>query len=931
MLDWLEAFSVRMGSFNFRKSQTCQPETLLAQSRLMKSRTKRILRRRQRRGQKQGHTRTGCRWLGGLLLIGLAGFAVFVVVLWGLGTAVYQTITADLPAYADLNRLDNPTDFVPTQILAWTDASHQQTILIDEIIDPLNGQRQWLTLDQIPKTVIDTTIAAEAPGFWTSRFSLWQAGRQFIDFVTREGASPENLPLVQRLVRDQLGQPERSSARSKLDELLLSHRAASLYSREQILEWYLNTHYYGNLAFGIEAAATVYFDKPASDLTLAEAALLAGATSTINPFDALDQAKLEQETVLTALVETGIISQASALAAQTIPIQIAPRAIDKPDIIAPHFAKYVREELERRFGPALLLSGGLQIYTSLNLEMQSQAECVARVQINRLSGQIGLALPADELAACQALAFMPSPDTAVLGINQSANNAAVIVLDAKTAEIRALVGSVNYWNEIIDGPFNVAVNGRRQPGTAFTPFTYLTALSQGYTAATMVLDVPADFSTAVSPITYEPQNADGQFHGPMRLRQALGSDYFVPAVQVASWVGIDRIVSTASSMGLVTLAATPGSYDLSLNLGGGDVSLLDMTYAYSVLANMGVMMGQSGSRPERPLDPAAIVRVETQAGDVLYDYYEQVQQRDILTPQLAYLMNDMLADRSIRCAAFGCPNVMELPANRPAAVKTGTTNDFRDAWTIGYTPQLITGVWVGSSDNRAMAGVTGATGAAPIWQAVMAWALQDEPVSLWAQPPGLVETAVCDTSGLLASDICPTVAELFIQGTQPTVYDTIYQEFSINRETGRLATVYTPPELVENRIYKVYPEAAADWAEANGVDRPPTEYDTISIASSGSPDAQITVPQPLEIISGTVTLRGTARGADFAYYRLAYFSGLVPTNLQSIVENVTAAKTNAALAVWDTSNLNGLYTVLLTVVSEDGRFQEVTLPVTIEN
>ena len=250
---------------------------------------------------------------------------------------------------------------------------------------------------------------------------------------------------------------------------------------------------------------------------------------------------------------------------------------------------------------------------------------------------------------------------------------------------------------------------------------------------------------------------------------------------------------------------------------------------------------------------------------------------------------------------------------------------------MGYTPQLVTGVWVGNSDNQAMAGVTGVSGAAPIWQAMMAWALQEESVSSWAQPPGLVETAVCDTSGLLATEICPTVAELFIQGTQPTVYDTIYQEFAINRETGRLATVYTPAELVENHIYKVYPETAAAWAETNGVEQPPTEYDTISLTGSGGPNAQIISPQPLAVISGTVTIRGTARGADFAYYRLVYFPGLTPTTLQSIAENVTEARTNAPLATWDTSSLSGLYTILLTVVNEDGSFQEVTLPVTIEN
>ncbi|MCB9419291.1 MAG: transglycosylase domain-containing protein [Ardenticatenaceae bacterium] len=878
----------------------------------------------------QKNSRPGCRWLGGLFFAGLAGLSIFMVVMWGVGTAVYQTITADLPAYADLSQENDTVPSQPTQILAWSDARQQQTVVINEIVDPLNGRRQWLPLDQIPTDVVNAMVAFVEPGLGNGSFTLWQADQQFIAFLAGE-KEPETLPLVQQLIRDQLLLPEQSGIQSKLEELLLTHRAASLYSREQILEWYLNTHYYGNLAFGIEAAAHVYFAKPAADLTLAEAALLVGATPIINPFDAPDQAKIEQETVLAAMVEAGQISQGGALAAQVTPIQLAERAVDRQDIIAPHFAKYVRDELEHRFGPALLLTGGLQVYTPLNLEMQGQAECAARVQINRLSGQMGPALPADELAACQALDFMPPVDTAVLGIDQSVNNAAIIVMDAKTAEIRAMVGSINYWDDAIDGSFNVAVNGRRQPGTAFTPFTYLTALSQGYTAATMVLDVPSDFSTAVSPVAYQPQNADGQFHGPMRLRQALGNDYFVPAVQIASWVGMDRIVSTARSLGITTLDTAPHSYDLSLNLGGGGVSLLDMTYAYTVLANMGVMMGQSGTGNGRPIDPVAIVRVENQAGDVLYDYYQQVQQRDILTPQLAYLMNDMLADRSARCAAFGCPNVMELPANRPAAVKTGTTNDFRDAWTIGYTPQLVTGVWVGNSDNRAMAGVTGISGAAPIWQAVMAWALQDEPVAIWAQPPGMVETAVCDTSGLLATDICPTDTELFIQGTQPTVYDTIYQEFAVNRETGRLATIYTPSGLVENRIYKVYPEAAAAWAEENGIEQPPTEYDTISLASSSSADAQITFPQPLAVISGTVTILGTARGADFSYYRVAYFPGLIPATLQSIAENVTEPQTNGPLAVWDTGNLNGLYTVLLTVVDGDGRFQEVTLPVTIEN
>ncbi len=876
------------------------------------SRTTRIIRLRQRTyGQRNQGTRVSLRWLGSIILVVLLGGTAVLAIIWGVSTAVYSTLTADLPEYAQLAQPFPQSS--PTQILAWTDASQTKTIIIDEIIPPLNGERRWVTLADIPQPLIKATIVSEQPDFWTAVYKLWPS---------------EQTTIIQQAVR----QSPHFRSQSSIKEHLLAHRAFNTYSREQILEWYVNGRYYGNLAFGVEAAARVYFDKPLSDLTLAEAAMLAASSAAINPIDAPEQAKTQQEAILAALVEAGLISQTSMTAAAAVPLQIVPIVANKADIIAPHFARYARQELARLFAPEDLLAGGLQVYTSLNLALQGQAECAARAHINRLSGQIGPALPADELAGCDALDYLPPLDTAVLGLDQHVNNAAVVILDAKTAEIRALVGSANYW----ETPFNIAVDGRRQPGTAFTPITYLTALSQGYTASTMVLDVAANFSENTDDPAYIPQNADGQFHGPLRLREALGNGYIIPAIQVASWVGMDKVINTARSLGVTTLE--PADASLSLNLGGGAVSLLDMTYAYGILANMGVMVGQTGA-DGRPLDPVAIVRVEDQSGAVLYDYYQQVQQRDILSPQLAYLMNDMLADRSARCAAFDCPNVMELSANRPAAVKTGSANDFRDAWAIGYTPQLVTGVWVGNSDNSVMGvgtgvgtrGITGISGAAPIWQAVMAWALQDEPVSLWSQPPGLVETAVCDISGLLATDICPAVSELFIQGTQPAVADTIYQEFAVNRETGRLATIYTPPELIENRIYKVYPDAAGDWAQENGVALPPTEYDTIEIVTAVGEETAVTFPEPFAVISGTVTIRGTAQGANFDYYRLAYFAGLTPANIQTIAENVTRPKENAVLGHWDTSNLSGLYTILLTVLGEDGRFTEVSIPVTIDN
>jgi membrane peptidoglycan carboxypeptidase len=348
----------------------------------------------------------------------------------------------------------------------------------------------------------------------------------------------------------------------------------------------------------------------------------------------------------------------------------------------------------------------------------------------------------------------------------------------------------------------------------------------------------------------------------MRLRTALANSYNVPAVQVMSWVGVDKVIRTAHSLGITSLDQPPNSYGLSLTLGGGEVKLLDMAYAFSVMDNMGVMVGQPRLESEqrlgyRSLDPVAILRVEDRNGDIIYEY-SQPQRREILTPQLAYLMNNMLSDRNGRCPAFGCPNALELPDNRPAAAKTGTTNDFKDGWMVGYTPQLVTGVWIGNTDNSSMSNLPGSKGAAPIWHAFMSWALQDQPIDIWPQPPGLTQQAVCETSGLLPTPTCPTVSELFIPGTQPTVYDNIYQEIAINRETGRLATIYTPPELIEREIFKIYPEQAADWVRENELPQPPTEYDTINTPVTNE-NVRIVSPTPFSFVQGQVVISGTAR------------------------------------------------------------------------
>lgn len=916
-------------------------------------RNRRIISWRYRRNQQQGSPgRVFLRFL--LIFLAIFLCATFTLLSGGVATvaAVYDYLTRDLPDFTELERLgqDSQATFETTKIYAWGPDSENDgrpnPILIYEVIDPLGGDRQWLPLSQIAPHLVNGTVVIEDKSFWTNQgFDLEGIGRAFYEYVLQGGSVQGGSSITQQVVKNNLIEPERrvvgadvgfDDYQRKIEEVLLAQKISQSYTKEQILEWYLNTNFYGNLAYGIEAAARVYFNKPAAELTLPEAAMLAAIPQSpaLNPIDNPEEAKVRQELVLDSLFREGYISREELVAAKFSPVTVSAGIEQRFDIIAPHFALYVRHELEQRFGPELVLRGGLRVYTSLDLTMQGQAECVARAHVARLSGNLDAGLPADELANCPALQFLPNLRLATAGIDHQVNNAALVALDPRTGEIKAMVGSLDYWNETIDGSFNVAADGLRQPGSSFKPFTYITALSQGYNAATMVLDVETDFGTPYNGVAYVPQNYDNRFHGPMRMRTALGNSFNVPAVQVMSWVGVDNVIRTAHSMGLTSLDGPAGSYGLSLTLGGGEVRLLDMVYAYSVMDNLGVMIGQPVSEENqrlgyRTLDPVAILRVEDSQGELLYQY-SQPQRREILTPQLAFIITDMLADRNARCLAFGCPNVLELPGNRPAAAKTGTTNDFRDDWTIGYTPQLVTGVWLGNTDNSPTEGVPGSEGAAPIWHAFMSWALQNEPAQSWQLPIGLTERAVCDISGLLPTSLCPTVREFFAAGTEPVIYDNIYQEFQINRETGRLATIYTPSTLVEVKVYKIYPPEAADWVRENELEQPPTEYDTISGPLTPAGQVAILSPSPFAFVNGLVEVRGNASSDNFAYYRLAYFKGLAPAGLQTIAENVTEPKIDGLLGVWDASNLSGLYTLLLTVVRTDGTFSEASVPVTID-
>lgn len=579
------------------------------------------------------------------------------------------------------------------------------------------GLRIPVTLEEVAPIVIDATIAAEDerfvahPGF--DPIAIARAVVQFRD--QRSGASTITQQLARRLYLEADDAPV---LLRKARELLLATQLEARYSKDELLDAYLNDVYYGRNAYGIEAAARTYFGVGANELDLAQASFLAGLPQLPGLFGdpAADGAARErQRYVLDRLEETGAIDEPTRTAATAVPLAFAD--IDTP-VLAPHFTGFVYDELAR-VAPNLVGRDGLLIETTLDAALQADAERSAELRIAALA-------------------------------DHEAGNAAVVALDTRTGAVLALVGSVDF-DAAPDGQNNLAL-ALRQPGSTLKPFLYLAALERGYTVATPLLDVPSTFSSDGG--IYEPVNYDLKFRGPVPLRTALASSLNVPAVRTLDAIGIDAFSELAHRVGLRSLEATE-AYGLALTLGGGEVALLDLTAAYGALAADG-----------RLHEPHAIARVRDAAtGAVLYER-SAGPGRAVVDEVDAFLIRDVLADPLARIPAFGQGSVLETPYG--AAVKTGTSSLFRDSWTVGFTSQVTVGVWVGNPDGRPMVDLPGAAGAAPIWRDVMSAAERSRPSSGFEVPPDVVRADVCAPTGLAPGANCALISEdWFALGTAP--------------------------------------------------------------------------------------------------------------------------------------------------------------------
>ena len=697
--------------------------------------------------------------------------------------------------------------------------------LLYEITDPHQGLHTPLTLEDIPASCIQATIATEDGSFYSNPgVDAWAIVRAlYINFQGGEVLSGGST-ITQQLARNLLLSPEERTEISltrKLREAILAWRLARTYSKDEILTLYLNETYYGNLAYGIEAASRTYFGKHAAELDLAECAVLAGlpqSPATYNPLENLAAAKARQNIVLDLMVKEQFIATDRADSARREKLGFA--AVPFP-IEAPHFVMYIRGQLERLYGLEAIYRRGLEVHTTLDLDMQNTAERFARLHLAELAEQKDGEAP------------------------RVVRNAAVVVLDPQSGEVLAMLGSPDYFDPRIDGAVN-ATTALRQPGSSIKPVTYAAAFDpaiaegHGYrplTAASMMVDVRTAFVTQEGQ-PYVPENYDRVWRGPVLLRQSLASSFNLIAVKVFDYVGIDAMTDLARSMGITTFDNK--NFGLALTLGGGEVRLLELTAAYGAFANGG-----------HKVEPVTINRITDHAGQVLYETPDALNPGPpVMDARTAYLITDILSDNYARRSTFGAGSPLRL--DRPAAAKTGTTQDWRDNWTVGYTPEMVVGVWVGNADNEPMRHVSGVTGAAPIWNDVIQQLLKTHPAREFPQPPGLAQETVCAINGLLplqdatqdlpqnSSDdadssliihnssfpiSCPhTLTEQFIPGTEPHAFDTWHQAIAIDRRNGLRAGPNCAPEFMTFRTYTRYPAEAVEWAIKQGVPQPPEEY-----------------------------------------------------------------------------------------------------------
>jgi penicillin-binding protein 1C len=852
----------------------------------------------------------------------MALIAGIIVLLLGGSFVLYEyyQIAATLPSVADLQQ--RASTFETTRIF------DRNGNLLYEILDPSAGRRTFTTLDKISPVMVAATIATEDKSFYSHPGFDWTAIlRAFWQNFTEKGTVSGASTITQQLARSLLLSPEERTEQSymrKVREALLAAEITRRYSKDQILELYLNEFYYGNFAYGVEAAAETYFNTTANQLDLAQASFLAGLPQAPSVYDVYHNraaTRERQKQVLTLMYEASneancifvsnsvqkiCVDAQTAVAAYT---ELETYQFNPPDVQIryPHWVTYVRSLLEDQFDAQTIYRSGFSVYTTLDPALQDEAEQLVKQQVDSLA-------------------------------DYNATDGALVAMLPSTGEILAMVGSADFYNDAIDGQVNMATSPTRQPGSSFKPITYIAAFEKGWTPATLIWDVPSEFPPSGDPNDprppYKPVNYDGRFHGPVTVRSALANSYNIPAVKTLQYVGIydnpdtpneDGVLSVARRLGITSL--TRNDYGLSLTLGGGEVSLLEMTGVFSVIAN-------GGNR----VPPVAISKILDHDGNVVYEYQPEPGEQ-VIRPEHAFLISSILSDNEARTPMFGANSALNLPFT--AAAKTGTSNDYRDNWTLGYTPDIAVGVWVGNADYSPMKDISGLTGAAPIWSEFMQYAVQQltggTPTPFF-KPSGIVDRVICSISGTDPSQWCPNQRSEYFAADQlplPSSQD-LWAKVVFDTWTGLRASDSCKDFTKEEFALNVTDPWAVGWIQNDSQGKTWAEDMGFTNPIRFAPSRECQANDPHPVIEFPTLSEGQAIlsvpleifakidvSSDFKDYSLSYGLGDNPVEWKNLLESSQPVSQPTKIFTWDLQDLpQGIFTLKITMNSIRGGYAE---------
>ena len=854
-----------------------------------------IIQRREKRKNAQSR-RFSNRISRVILMTGIAGLVLLSALLL-FGAFTFANFIDQLPPASSIETYFSETDSIFNQPTVILDRTGETTLYSFQLPDI---EREYVSIsgeDGISQYVATFTVSQQDSDFWTKSGSNWAQWKSNVPLTIPE-------QLVNELLIWQVSNQNTFALKLLTTQLMVQ------YGHEQILEWYLNSIYYGHLAYGIEQASQLYLDKSSAELNLAEAALLVSTSQypALNPLDAPVAALENKDLLLEELMLTDTITEEEYQQAINTPIQLNSTMIETP-MLAEDFTQTVINTLTSEIPLRQLERGGYIITTTLDIELQHQMECSAAVQLDRIGGEA--AISPEILTECEAGRLL-SPLPPGEDVDPQYFLISAIITDPTNGQVLAYLDQYSLNNEI---EYPVL---KKEPTGLLSPFVILADFIQGSGPASLLWDIPPQQDSIVSQFI----SPEIEYDGPMRTRMALANNKTILISNLLENIEDSKVFALITRMGWASLQTQ--SPDASVLFTGGDTNLFEVASAFNVFATLGTQHGIPATNSDN-LITQLILSVESRQLENSTLQATSPETRSLLSAPLAFLIHDILADEISRRPSLGYPSPLSI--GQPAAALIANNADSSQSWTVGYTPERLGVIWIGATNDQ----ILDYRYSAGLWHGLMQYETQNRTNPGWVVPDGLTQVIVCDPSGKLPTEDCPNrVTELFLTGNEPTSHDTLFQSFEINRETGLLATVFTPLELIEEETFMIVQPDAFDWAEAAGLSAPPSSYDVVQVPPEQA-DIHITTPANFSYISGVVEITGSASSESFSSYRLQVGRGLNPKTWHQIGEEHIKRVREGILETWDTTGFEGLYALQLIVQRNSREIETATIQITVDN